>query len=506
MTPTPRSAAMLRRFWRLGALLVMVAGAMVLGGWIAHIPPVLTLAAGLASMKANTAAGFVALGAALLLPASSGPHRGWSYLGRALAVMVLALGCATLAEYLLGRDLGIDQLVLRDWASAGGVTPGRMAPMTAVLFVFSAASIIAVKSAEPRIARWANWPAGATLFFSTLAIVGYAYGVASLYKFGPFSSMALHAALGFLILSLATQAANPARGVTSLVFSNSAGGIMTRRLLLTLPLATFLLGAICIAGLRANIYDGQLGLSLMVVMSLTVMVAAILSEGAALRRMDHRRGRAEAELTELSAGLERRIQERTSQLAGLTQDLAKANEALKEMSLHDPLTDLPNRRFLDGHLASQIAIARRYRQPLAVLFCDIDGFKDFNDQHGHLVGDAALKRVATALKACCRRPSDMAARYGGEEFILVLCDTDAAGAALVAESARAAVEGLGILRGGAQPGAVITISGGVAVLADASQTASQLVAAADRRLYQAKRLGRNRIVAEPVEAQTALAG
>ena len=506
MTPTPRSAAMLRRFWRLGTLLVCGMGVLVVVGWIAHITPLLTLVPGLVAMKANTAVGFIALGAALLLPASSGPHRGWSYLGQTLAVMVLALGGATVAEYLLDRDFGIDQLVLRDWGSDGMEMPGRMAPMTAALFVFSAASVIAVKSAEPPIARWANWLTGPTLFFSTLALVGYAYGVSPLYRIGPFSPMALHTALGFLILSLAAHAANPARGVASLVSSNSAGGIMTRQLLLILPLATFLLGAVCIAGLRANLYDGPLGLSLMVVMSLTVMVAAVLSEGAALRRMDHRRGRAEAELTHLSADLERRIKERTRQLADLTQDLAKANEALKEISLRDPLTDLPNRRFLDAHLASQIAIARRYQQPLAVLFCDIDGFKNYNDLHGHLVGDAALKRVATTLKACCRRPSDMAARYGGEEFVLVLSDTDAAGAALVAENARAAVEGLGILRGGVPGGGVITISGGIAVLADASQTASQLIAAADRRLYQAKRLGRNRIVAEPVESQTALAG
>jgi hypothetical protein len=221
MTPTPRSAAILRRVWRLGALLVCVAGVIVLGGWIAHIPALLTLAPGLASMKANTAAGFVVLSAALLLPASSGRHRGWSYPGPVLAVVVMALGGATVVEYLFDRDLGIDQLVLSDWASAGGALPGRMAPMTAVLFVFSAASIFAVKSAEPRIARWANWLTGPTLFFSTLALVGYAYGVASLYKFGPFSSMALHTAL------VAEAARAAVEGLGILRGDSQRGGVIT---------------------------------------------------------------------------------------------------------------------------------------------------------------------------------------------------------------------------------------------------------------------------------------
>jgi diguanylate cyclase (GGDEF)-like protein len=484
----------------------MAVGAVALFGWSLHIPAFLTLAPGLASMKANTAAGFIALGAGLLLPDYSLPRAGLSSLGRALAVLALALGCATIAEYIFGVDLGLDQIILRDWASSGTAVPGRMAPMTAVVFVLLAAAVIAVKASEPRVAQWANWLAGSTLFFSTLAIVGYTYGVSSLYKLEPFSSMALHTALGFFLLSLAVYAANPAGGVGSLVSSGSAGGVMTRRLLSTVPLATFLLGALCVAGLQAKLYDGRFGLSLMVVMSLTVTVAAILSTGMTLRRVDVTRERAEADLVELSASLDRRIEERTGQLAGLTRELAEANDALKQLSLHDPLTGLANRRFFDGYLAAQMALARRNGQALALVLCDIDGFKDYNDRHGHPGGDEALARVAVALRACMRRPSDMAARYGGEEFALVLADTDASGAALVAEAARAAVENLGISRGRTPGDAVLTISGGIAMLSGISQTPSQLIANADRRLYQAKRLGRNRIVDELAEPQVALAG
>lgn len=503
--PTVRNRTILTRFSRATAMLSIVVGLIVLCGWYAHVVYFLTLMPGLATMKANTAACFVALGGALLLRVDP-PSRAWRVvLRQALAVAVALIGLATLAEYALGRDLGLDQFLAKDWASVG-IPPGRMAPMTAILFVLSAVALVAVTAPNPRIAGCAKWILAPTLFFSTLAVVGYAYGVQSLYKFEPYSSVALHTALGFVLLSLATLAADPARGVASLVASGNAGGIMTRRLLSTVPFAVLALGWLCLAGVRANIYDASFALALMAALSVAVIAFAILSTGMALRRVDVTRVRAEADLVELSASLDRRIEERTSQLAQLTRELAEANDALKQLSLHDPLTGLANRRFFDGHLAAQMALARRNGQEIALVLCDIDGFKDYNDVHGHPGGDDVLARVATALQACMRRPSDMAARYGGEEFALILPDTDASGAALVAEAARRAVEGLGIQRGRTPGDAAITISGGIAMLSGTSQTPGQLIAIADRRLYQAKRLGRNRIVAEVQAGEVALAG
>jgi diguanylate cyclase (GGDEF)-like protein len=188
-----------------------------------------------------------------------------------------------------------------------------------------------------------------------------------------------------------------------------------------------------------------------------------------------------------------------ARLAQLSADLSVANDALKQLSLHDGLTGLPNRRFFDTYLAAQIGAARRYKRRLALVLCDIDSFKPYNDHYGHQAGDECLKEVAAALRSCCRRPGDMAARYGGEEFALILPDTDLNGAARIAEAARDAVAELRIPHAYSLAVSYVSISGGVAVLL-ANSDAEQLITAADQTLFLAKHSGRNRMVSVPAEA------
>jgi diguanylate cyclase (GGDEF)-like protein len=189
-----------------------------------------------------------------------------------------------------------------------------------------------------------------------------------------------------------------------------------------------------------------------------------------------------------------------ARLAELSLKLGTANESLERLSLHDSLTDLANRRFFDAYLAGQIAVARRHKRTVALIMCDVDSFKAYNDHYGHQAGDECLKQVAVALRSCCRRPSDMIARYGGEEFALVLPDTDLIGAAQIAEAARMAVARLKILHAHSIAGPYVSISGGVAALLRTIDiTAQQLIAAADQTLYQAKHLGRNRMVSVQAE-------
>jgi diguanylate cyclase (GGDEF)-like protein len=184
-----------------------------------------------------------------------------------------------------------------------------------------------------------------------------------------------------------------------------------------------------------------------------------------------------------------------TQLVRLSAKLSAANKALEQLSMRDGLTDLANRRSFDAYLADQIAVARRHKRTLALVLCDVDAFKAYNDRYGHQAGDECLKRIAAALRSCCRRPADMAARYGGEEFALILPDTELGGALQVAEAAREAVAQLKIPHADSAAASHASISGGVAVLLRGiGATAQQLVAAADQTLYQAKHLGRNRIV------------
>jgi diguanylate cyclase (GGDEF)-like protein len=186
------------------------------------------------------------------------------------------------------------------------------------------------------------------------------------------------------------------------------------------------------------------------------------------------------------------------ELAALSTQLSLANKALEQQSLHDGLTELANRRFFDTHLASQMGVARRHPQRmLALIMFDLDFFKAYNDRYGHVAGDECLKKIAEVLRSCCRRPADMAARYGGEEFALVLPDTDWSGAAHLAEHARHAVAQLQIPHAASAAAHFVSISGGIAVFDPrATTTAGELIARADKALFLAKSLGRNRIGSE----------
>jgi len=185
--------------------------------------------------------------------------------------------------------------------------------------------------------------------------------------------------------------------------------------------------------------------------------------------------------------------------------LKALSDCLQNLSLHDALTDLANRRFFDKYLADQTAIARRQQLTLALVMCDVDSFKAYNDRHGHQAGDACLKQIAAALRTCCRRPADKAARYGGEEFCMILPDTELIGAVRIAEAARNAIGNLKIPHGQSPASPFVSISGGVAILLRKTNiTVAQLIEAADQALYQAKHLGRNRMFfaqAGPGQAQ-----
>ncbi|WP_156927224.1 GGDEF domain-containing protein [Azospirillum halopraeferens] len=177
-------------------------------------------------------------------------------------------------------------------------------------------------------------------------------------------------------------------------------------------------------------------------------------------------------------------------------DTKRLQEELRRLAVTDPLTGLHNRRHLMEIGAAEADRARRYGQPLSLLIIDLDHFKTINDRYGHAFGDRALRTVAEACRALVRGV-DVVARLGGEEFVVVLPQTDAAGAADLAERLRRAIEGVALPVG--DGGAVrLTASIGVAALAGVAGGFEDLLLAADRALYRAKGEGRNRVCpAEP---------
>jgi diguanylate cyclase (GGDEF)-like protein len=184
-----------------------------------------------------------------------------------------------------------------------------------------------------------------------------------------------------------------------------------------------------------------------------------------------------------------------ARLIRMSLELTAANQELSTLSRQDGLTGLANRRHFDEYLAEQIAVANRYGRPLTLVICDVDHFKAYNDLNGHQAGDECLQQVAQALKSTCHRPGDLAARYGGEEFALILPDTDLDGAAVIAEAGRSAIAALMVRHGASLTAPVVSISCGVAAhCPHASLSQTNLIRQADRNLYHAKTLGRNRVI------------
>lgn len=180
-----------------------------------------------------------------------------------------------------------------------------------------------------------------------------------------------------------------------------------------------------------------------------------------------------------------------SERKALEAQLEEANRQLRVLAREDGLTRLMNRRRFDEALGEEYRRAMRVGAPLAVVMIDVDRFKAFNDTYGHPGGDACLQALAGVLQGRCRRPADLSARYGGEEFVLLLPNTDAAGALSVAECIRAAVRGLDIPHAGSEFG-FATVSIGVAAMGPGRPKGpAALVEAADAALYEAKRAGRN---------------
>lgn len=214
-------------------------------------------------------------------------------------------------------------------------------------------------------------------------------------------------------------------------------------------------------------------------------------------------------LTEHEKELERLISERTAELQirnvelrTSNDELQRANERLSELALRDGLTGLYNHRYFQERVQSELARSRRHNHPVSLLFIDIDHFKSFNDRHGHQAGDHLLKNLALLLLRGSRmtdvvarvKTADVVARYGGEEFAVILPETDLVGAEAQAEDIRL---GIASHNFAPDPGAQwkVTVSIGISCFPAEAVDAPTFIRRADKALYKAKEMGRNRVCA-----------
>jgi two-component system, cell cycle response regulator len=180
--------------------------------------------------------------------------------------------------------------------------------------------------------------------------------------------------------------------------------------------------------------------------------------------------------------------------AAISLSLVSRSQRLLQLATSDSLTALFNRGYVDDRLAIELGRARRYGKLLTIAVIDADNFKALNDAHGHPVGDLVLQKIGAILRESCRQ-SDTVGRYGGEEFVVLLPETDMETAQRKVEYLRDLVARTPIELGATRERVQITISAGLASFPHDGQEAAELFALADERMFQAKREGRNRVVA-----------
>jgi diguanylate cyclase (GGDEF)-like protein len=200
--------------------------------------------------------------------------------------------------------------------------------------------------------------------------------------------------------------------------------------------------------------------------------------------------------------LHERERELTREVAQRTEALRNANAELKRLAALDGLTHIANRGAFNERLREALDAHATSGMPLAVLMCDVDAFKAYNDTYGHLAGDVALTAVAGALTQVLRPEADLAARYGGEEFAVLLTGCGADAAAAVAQRMLEAVRALSIEHRCSDVAPHVTVSVGIAaVVPKVAQSPEQLLRSADEALYRAKAEGRDRVASGPTPAE-----
>jgi signal transduction histidine kinase/ActR/RegA family two-component response regulator len=281
-----------RTIARVGAVLLLLLGVLVLLGWLWNIESLTTIFPGRIAMKPNAAVGFLFLGLALFLLTRSSKTRSAQLWCAASAAVVVLVGLLTLSEYLFHIDLGIDQLLFKDLLQFP--YPGRMAHVTAFNFCIAGLSVLLLTLSEKR-ASLSQILAAVTGLSSLFAIIGYLYGVPALHGSIDYTSMALHTGVGFLVGSLSVLFCRPDLGLMSVLTNPYPGGWLARKLLPVAALVPAGLGAVCIhSQLFSN--DVRLNIACLVVSQMVLFMALVWVLAFVLNRAEGEKATAEEAL------------------------------------------------------------------------------------------------------------------------------------------------------------------------------------------------------------------
>ncbi|MBI3662324.1 MAG: PAS domain S-box protein [Acidobacteria bacterium] len=293
-----RFLASLRRFSLISSIVVCASGLGVLGGWIFDVQALKSVFPGLATMKVNTAICFVLSGVSLWLLQDGRTRQ--RRVAQVFAGIILLVGAVTLAEYLTGGDLGIDQLLFRDTSALSDSSiPGRMSPQTALSFLLLGGALALLDAETRRGRRPAQFLALAAAAFAFTVLTGYTYKVVSFYRIAPFTEMAIHTAVLLCALSAGILLARPEFGVMKLVTGETPGGLTVRRLLPAAILVPLALGWVRMEGQRAGLYGTEFGLALFAASNAAIFAALTYWSALAVDRTDLERRQAEGKFRDI---------------------------------------------------------------------------------------------------------------------------------------------------------------------------------------------------------------
>lgn len=467
---------------KIAVLLICLPSILVLYGWLCESRILAWLFPSGISMKANSAFCFILSSIALVLFLTRRPLA--MRVQRILSLILISMGLITAYQYISGTDLPyVDSLLVQNQLVQNDpdnqLFSNRMSPLSAINFILNGLSIFLLTFRNYHILNLARIITIPVILTSIMVLIGYAYGVRELYRFGFYVPLSPLSAIAFIELSVALIFIHAERGFMRLFVGQTLGSKMVRWLLPTLILVFITIGWLCRQGNLMHWYNNQFEVSMLIFLTLFLSSCLIIWQARAQHGQELLRQRAQHALELNNINLEKKVEQRT-------QELKKLMEELEALSLTDSLTGLANRRAFEQRLKMEWQRATRYEHPLTVMLIDVDHFKRFNDDFGHQTGDHVLAQVGAILQQAVRT-TDLACRYGGEEFVIILPDTPMHDALPIAHRIR---EQVADHRWEARQ---VTVSVGVAQL-NQHKTPNQLVSDADQALYEAKAAGRNQVI------------